>query len=240
MALSEQQLLTQFINKHNNFYDYSKVVYKDTHTPVTIICPIHNDFEQRPSKHKKGQGCPKCAEQKRTDSKTLSHDTVIKQFQDQHGTKLFNYTKVVYKGVQEEVIIFCNTCNKDFNQTPDHHKRGSGCTHCAIEQNRYNTIDIYKNRPTTLYYIKVGSLYKIGLTMKSVKQRFYSDVKNGVDISIIKEWNFNNGATAFDLEQQILENNQDKQYKGKKILISGNTELLTTNILSQIETLVSF
>jgi len=108
---------------------------------------------------------------------------------------------VVYKGIQEEVIIHCNTYNKDFNQTPDHHKRGSGCTHCAIDNHRYHNINTYKNRPTTLYYIEFNGLYKIGLTMKSIKQRYSSELKQRLNINIIKEWNFNDGSIAYRLEQ---------------------------------------
>ena len=46
---------------HNNKYDYSKVKYKNINEKVTIICPIHGEFEQTPYHHLEGQGCPKCA-----------------------------------------------------------------------------------------------------------------------------------------------------------------------------------
>ena len=32
-------------NKHNNFYDYSLVEYKNQKTKIKIICPIHGIFE---------------------------------------------------------------------------------------------------------------------------------------------------------------------------------------------------
>ena len=60
MKLTQDQIICQFKGKHGNKYDYSKVVYKTTHVKVIIGCPIHGDFEQTPSKHKGGQGCPKC------------------------------------------------------------------------------------------------------------------------------------------------------------------------------------
>jgi len=45
----------EFINKskliHDDKYNYSKVIYKNTNTPVTIICPIHGEFEQIPKSH---------------------------------------------------------------------------------------------------------------------------------------------------------------------------------------------
>lgn len=45
---------------HNNKYNYSLVNYIDNKTHVNIICPIHGVFSQRPDKHLRGQGCPKC------------------------------------------------------------------------------------------------------------------------------------------------------------------------------------
>ena len=54
----------EFIEKankiHNNYYDYSLVKYINNKTHIKIICPIHGEFEQRPDKHLRGQGCPKC------------------------------------------------------------------------------------------------------------------------------------------------------------------------------------
>jgi len=45
---------------HNNKYDYSLVVHKDSKTKVIIICPIHGKFLQTPDVHLRGHGCPKC------------------------------------------------------------------------------------------------------------------------------------------------------------------------------------
>lgn len=42
-------------------YDYSKVIYKDNKTPVTVICPIHGEFYPIPNNHVAGtSGCPHC------------------------------------------------------------------------------------------------------------------------------------------------------------------------------------
>lgn len=46
---------------HNNRYDYNKVTFVNDKTPVTIVCDKHGEFNQTPSAHKKGSGCPECA-----------------------------------------------------------------------------------------------------------------------------------------------------------------------------------
>lgn len=46
---------------HGNKYDYSKVQYINSYTPVTIICPIHGEFERLPKRHIEAHaGCPQC------------------------------------------------------------------------------------------------------------------------------------------------------------------------------------
>ena len=45
---------------HGDKYNYSKVEYVVAKTKVCIICPEHGEFEQTPSDHLQGCGCPKC------------------------------------------------------------------------------------------------------------------------------------------------------------------------------------
>ena len=58
----------EFINKsiiiHNNRYDYSKVKYINNRKKITILCKKHGEFEQKPSNHLNGYGCPICKESK--------------------------------------------------------------------------------------------------------------------------------------------------------------------------------
>jgi len=49
---------------HHSKYDYLLVEYKNMRTNVKIVCPIHGVFEQRPSHHVDGVGCPHCNESK--------------------------------------------------------------------------------------------------------------------------------------------------------------------------------
>lgn len=58
----------EFIEKANKVhgykYDYSKTIYTNTRTKITIICNKHGEFLQRPNDHIKGIGCPFCNESK--------------------------------------------------------------------------------------------------------------------------------------------------------------------------------
>lgn len=67
--------LSKFIEEakaiHGDTYDYSKTIYHDALSNVTIICPIHGEFEQIANQHLKGSGCVKCSYIKRGEDKKL-------------------------------------------------------------------------------------------------------------------------------------------------------------------------
>lgn len=48
--LTEEEVISRFRDVHGDKYDYSKVVYVDMNSKVTIICPEHGEFEQTPAK----------------------------------------------------------------------------------------------------------------------------------------------------------------------------------------------
>lgn len=49
--LTEEEVISRFIDVHGSKYDYSKVVYADMNFKVTIICLEHGEFKQTPAKH---------------------------------------------------------------------------------------------------------------------------------------------------------------------------------------------
>ena len=71
-ANKQRMTFEEFIEKSNKKhgfgrYDYSKVIYVNNHTEVTIICHNHEEpyeFPQTSHNHLYGQGCPKCKSEK--------------------------------------------------------------------------------------------------------------------------------------------------------------------------------
>ena len=47
-------------NIHNNKFDYSNILYKNSHEKIEIICPEHGNFTIKPYSHLQGKGCGKC------------------------------------------------------------------------------------------------------------------------------------------------------------------------------------
>ena len=131
----------EFIEKakevHGDKYDYSKVEYVNSYTPVCIICPEHGEFFINANNFIRGNGCVDCSNKKRT--KKL--DEFINESRKIHGDK-YDYSKVIYKNNYTKVCIVCKKCNYEFYQTPHSHLRGNGCPSCN-ESKLENEINIF-------------------------------------------------------------------------------------------------
>ena len=46
---------------HGDKYDYSNVTLNKQTDNITLVCPIHGEFQVRACHHLTGSGCPKCA-----------------------------------------------------------------------------------------------------------------------------------------------------------------------------------
>lgn len=62
---SKHQDVSIFVERakrvHNDRYDYTQVVYHNSHTKVTIVCAQHGAFKQTPTNHLDNKnGCPQC------------------------------------------------------------------------------------------------------------------------------------------------------------------------------------
>ena len=114
---------------HSDKYEYDQVDYKNSRTKITIICPEHGIFQQRPNVHLRGQGCPKCAQIEISKKRSSNTDEFIEKAKKVHGDK-YDYKYVDYKGNKTKITIICQE-HGPFEQTPDSHLNGSGCLKCA-------------------------------------------------------------------------------------------------------------
>lgn len=126
----------QFIVKsnllHGDKYDYSLVEYITSKTKVKIVCPEHGIFEQIPNAHLSGQGCRKCANQKKSILRKKSLEETILEAKKTHGDK-YDYSLVSYEYTRDKVKIICPE-HGVFEQIWVNHCRGSGCSKCASLQ----------------------------------------------------------------------------------------------------------
>lgn len=130
---TQEEFIQEAQVKHNGFYNYSQVIYKNSNTKVTVVCPNHGEFEIDPGHHINGVGCRKCSFERLRNSQ----DDIIARFRETHGDR-YKYDKVVYAGSNHKVTVGC-PIHGDFQQTVSAHIKGSGCTKCAIENQTLTT-----------------------------------------------------------------------------------------------------
>lgn len=136
-------------------YDYSKVQYIDNKTPVTLICPIHGEFQKIPNNllayH---SGCRKCSDEQRARQMSKTTEEFIEQARKVHGD-YYDYSKVQYINKLTPVTIICPK-HGEFQQVPYSHLCGYGCHKCK-NKNQTKIFNILCNN-----FPNVEILYEVG------------------------------------------------------------------------------
>jgi DNA polymerase-3 subunit epsilon len=101
-------------------YDYSKVEYKNRDHQVTIVCPIHGDFQVYAREHLDGKGCPKCEK----------GEKFLLKLKEKFGDK-FGLDEFVYDSSTMPVTLICPT-HGAFSRKPNQILNSTfGCPECA-------------------------------------------------------------------------------------------------------------
>lgn len=229
--LTQEEFIVRASVVHNNRYDYSLCTFLGVVTPITIICPKHGEFTQTPMGHLNGRGCRLCAMESLADSKRLGTDAFIRKASEIHGSK-YDYSEVTYTNNLTKVNIICDI-HGGFMQTPKNHLSGSGCKYCGFELSSFSG-SYTRDVPGILYYVYFPTIgmWKVGVTMLSVSERFSSEKLPYDTIEII---HFDLVKDAYNFEQEILRTFSTLRYTGPKLLRSGSTELLTKDISEYID-----
>lgn len=124
---STEDFIRKAVSIHGDKYDYSMVEYVNNKTHVKLRCnSCGNEFDQRPDMHiGRRSGCRECS-----GAVKLTTETFIEKAIDVHGDA-FGYHEVNYINNKQKVKIFCNKGQHFFNQRPDSHLRGIGCSECS-------------------------------------------------------------------------------------------------------------
>lgn len=207
---------------HKDRYSYPHTEYISSKRNVIITCPIHGNFNQRPSTHADGKGCKKCAIEAVTKINTSNAEEFSLKAAHMHVGE-YTYDNVVYVNNSTNVLITCRK-HGDFAQKPSNHLSGAGCPHCT--GSGFNG-----SKPGLVYYLSInnGEAYKIGITNRSVGERF--NLKDLQKIQILKTWEMD-GDACIAFEKEILSKYKDKKYVGPKLLKDGNTELFKEDVLN--------
>ena len=227
-AFTTEQFIKDASNIHNHKYDYSLTQYVNANALITIICPVHGEFEQHAGNHVRGIGCSKCSDIVTGEKRRRTTEDYIAEARSVHGDK-YDYSSTEYSTMHDKVEIVCSE-HGSFWQLASNHIKGtkSGCPGCAVS-------GFDQTKPALLYYLAVltedgHTLYKIGITNLTVEKRFpRMDLAR---IRTIQTWEYEYGGDAALSELDILKRFSEQRYLGPDVLVgSGNTELFTTDVL---------
>jgi len=176
----KRKFLSKSKKIHGDKYDYSKVEFVKERLKVTIICPIHGEFQQIARSHLDGRGCARCSGVGK-----LTTEEVIRRFKETNGDK-YDYSKVVYETQRKRVIVICSIHGEFLASPKDHWNGNGGCPECrkikisdAIRGTRRVASDLeeirnLRERDYTIQEIQD----KLGLSRGTVQRRL-EQIKKG-------------------------------------------------------------
>ena len=183
--LTTEDFIKKAKEVHGDKYDYSKVVYKGNRTLVTIVCPIHGEFQQKPSNHLSGNGCPDCSGNKR-----LTTEDFIKKAREVHGDK-YDYSKVKYVNTSTKVCIVCPE-HGEFQQTPNDHLGGKGCPNCKglTKQYKFNLLQEFESEYELRAFLKNNDVNILYVILRNIEPKFEpikADIEKALKNSELKD-----------------------------------------------------
>lgn len=190
--LNQEQVIQLANEYHNNRYDYSKTIYINRRTDMEVFCPFHKlIFLVNPRNHyEHGVRCFNCFEEDKLKEHLLNANTV--------HSYVYDYS-LVPLGVRarDKVQIICNT-HGIFKQNFGNHLNGQGCPSCRLlcwgwSLDKFTDKCKHSLNKGTFYILKctdgVELFYKLGITSKSIKERYNSKNLMPYSFEVIQEIN---------------------------------------------------
>lgn len=196
--LTNKECIAQLQKYYGDSLDYSKVNYVNSRSHITLICPIHGEFQQYANNALRGKGgCPKC--------KLLfsNKEEFIKLAIKTHGGK-YNYDKVNYVNMSTPVIITCPK-HGDFQQSPRHHINCKyGCAKC------YHESTIKNEKP-----VKLSKIEKDRILTENWKEQCTKIHNNKYDYTLVENFSTLNSKVAIIcLEHGVFYQRAQSHLKG--------------------------
>lgn len=189
-------------------------LYAGNKIKILHECIIGHTWSVAPSNVIAGHGCPIC-----TGKGSKTNDQYLQQLKE---NDIIYRPLEPYKTALEPIIHECPECSFQWSVCPSAIiNNRTGCPKCSVT-------GFNPGRPATLYYIKIGKYYKLGITNKSIPERFKAD--SDKEIIILWQKHFENGTNARQKEQEIIKQFQTCDV-GKYLKSGGNTELFDWDIL---------
>lgn len=137
MAKNKKPSTNEFIQRLGKVlsgeqFDFSRVSYKNSYSPVEIICKLHGSFKRTPDQLLHfNAGCSVCKDEEQRQRREVYF---LSQCEERHGD-FFDYSLIKFNDQLTKIEIICPLHGK-FLTTPTTHIRktgGGGCHECGKE-----------------------------------------------------------------------------------------------------------
>jgi hypothetical protein len=140
--LSQDDVILQFKEVHGEDFDYSKVIYVSTNTPVEVYCKKHDFiFTPTPKNHKNGGKCYYCGREAQIKKAKKDYNFFLGEMVNLYGD-YYDFSKVNYINSKIEIDVICRKHGL-FEKRPCELVKGHGCPECKLQKSKYNNRDIF-------------------------------------------------------------------------------------------------
>jgi hypothetical protein len=161
---SQVKTTEQFIRdanfKHHGVYDYTQARYINSHTNLVIVCRRHGAFNQSPTSHLAGKGCPQCSKLKRQETERTKSLALIEAKLLENTGGAVQIIAVSFLKVNAVANFICQRHGEFTRIVNAAIYNRNACPECFKENNisnRRNQIDAELNLAK---YIKDGFTYE--------------------------------------------------------------------------------
>lgn len=130
---TQESLIRQFVIRHGDRYDYSKVDYQGDSKNIIIICKVHGEFSQRAIAHANGRNCNDCMNEQNGINARLSTEDFIRRSNEVHNGK-YDYSLVDYLTSDDDVTIICPKHGEFRQRASNHVNNNYGCWECGQKE----------------------------------------------------------------------------------------------------------
>lgn len=242
IALTQEEFFFKVNTIFKNKYTYLSP-YRGQKDQITILCPLHGQFERRALLHLQGVGCGDCSGKRQYSLKYFLREAV-----EVHGEGVYDYSNSKYSGKNFKLDVRCIMHDTVFPVTPNNHiSKKSGCPLCSVSRCGYNRSAYLKRavkygNKSKLYILKCSSnkeeFYKIGITMMTVEKRYCTKKSMPYEYETILLLEGEAGK-IWDLEKKLHKRFSKFTYK-PKISFHGQTECfqgMSENFLKTLDIL---
>lgn len=122
--------LKKSCNNENIVFD--KIKYVNNHTPITLVCKMHGEWQTLPSSLLNNIECPNCQKERLHNMFALTTDEFIEKARAIH-CDIYDYSKSEYVDYDTKICIICKK-HGEFWQSPSTHLSEKGCPKCGQDR----------------------------------------------------------------------------------------------------------